>query len=122
MRRADEWSMDELIAQVGSVDRAAARKALMTWVDLGVLKEDGATWKLLERAEAGSAPSNVTASRSGTFLELNREIRVRNSDASYSSHHRRTPSGSYCSTAASRADESILEGERDSASFPRYDN
>lgn len=65
----DEWTMDELIAQVGSVDRAVARKALMTWVDLGVLKENETAWKLLERAEAGSA-SNVTASRSGTLLEI----------------------------------------------------
>lgn len=45
--------MDALIAQVGSsVDRTAALKALLTWVDLGVLKEQTEnTFKLLEVAE-----------------------------------------------------------------------
>ena len=32
--------MDELIEGVGDVDRTAALKALITWIDLGVLKED----------------------------------------------------------------------------------
>ncbi|KAK7019730.1 hypothetical protein VNI00_017969 [Paramarasmius palmivorus] len=46
------WTVDELIAGVGSVDRAAAIKALLTWVNKGVLKEDGEdTFKLLEIAE-----------------------------------------------------------------------
>jgi anaphase-promoting complex subunit 2 len=44
--------MDELIAGVGSVDRTAALKALVTWVDLGVLKEDTENkFRLLETAE-----------------------------------------------------------------------
>ncbi|KAJ3907968.1 hypothetical protein F5879DRAFT_939513 [Lentinula edodes] len=49
----DVWTMDALIAQVGSsVDRTAALKALLTWVDLGVLKEQTEnTFKLLEVAE-----------------------------------------------------------------------
>ncbi|PFH45921.1 hypothetical protein AMATHDRAFT_70905 [Amanita thiersii Skay4041] len=46
------WSMDELIEAVGSVDRSAALKALITWVDLEVLKEDAEdTFRLLEVSE-----------------------------------------------------------------------
>lgn len=46
------WTMDELVAGVGNVDRIAALKALTTWVDLGVLKEDTEnTFRLLEVAE-----------------------------------------------------------------------
>lgn len=44
--------MDELTSRVGSVDRPAALKALLTWVNLGVLKEDTEnTFRLLESAE-----------------------------------------------------------------------
>ncbi|KAF8625915.1 hypothetical protein AX17_006641 [Amanita inopinata Kibby_2008] len=50
------WSMDQLIEAVGSIDRSAALKALITWVDLGVLKEDVEdTFRLLEVAEEPSA-------------------------------------------------------------------
>jgi anaphase-promoting complex subunit 2 len=46
------WTLDELSSRVGSVDRTAALKALITWVDLGVLKEDiENNFRLLERAE-----------------------------------------------------------------------
>lgn len=49
------WTMDDLIADVGSVNRIAALKALLTWVDLGVLKEeDDHAFRLLERAEQRS--------------------------------------------------------------------
>ncbi|KAJ7736365.1 hypothetical protein DFH07DRAFT_986179 [Mycena maculata] len=40
LTNADVWTIDELIAGVGAVDRTAALKALITWIDLGVLKED----------------------------------------------------------------------------------
>jgi len=50
------WTVDELIAGVGSVGRSAALKALLTWIDLGVLKEDAeGTFRLLEIAEEPSA-------------------------------------------------------------------
>ncbi|KAF8627672.1 hypothetical protein AX15_004309 [Amanita polypyramis BW_CC] len=50
------WSIDELKEAVGSIDRSAAFKALITWVDLGVLKEDiEDTFRLLEVAEEHSA-------------------------------------------------------------------
>ncbi|KAJ7246180.1 ubiquitin-protein ligase [Mycena rebaudengoi] len=60
------WSMDELIAGVGAVDRTAALKALLTWVDLGVLKEDEENvFRLLEVTEeaapARSAPTAIEA-------------------------------------------------------------
>ncbi|KAF8723226.1 hypothetical protein AX14_009377 [Amanita brunnescens Koide BX004] len=49
------WSMVELIETVGHIDRGAALKALITWVDLGVLKEDTEdTFRLLEVAEETS--------------------------------------------------------------------
>ena len=48
--------MVELIEAVGNIDRSAALKALITWVDLGVLKEDTEdTFRLLEVAEEPSA-------------------------------------------------------------------
>jgi anaphase-promoting complex subunit 2 len=50
----DVWTLDELIAGVGSVTRSAAIRALSTWVDRGVLKEDPEnTFILLEREEVG---------------------------------------------------------------------
>ncbi|PPQ79767.1 hypothetical protein CVT25_003320 [Psilocybe cyanescens] len=49
------WILDDLISSVGSVDRSSAIKALSTWVDHGVLKEDPEnTFRLLERAEEPS--------------------------------------------------------------------
>ncbi|KII90894.1 hypothetical protein PLICRDRAFT_137424 [Plicaturopsis crispa FD-325 SS-3] len=46
------WTVSELVSRVGSVDNIAALKALSTWVDLGVLKEDSEdTFRLLEVAE-----------------------------------------------------------------------
>lgn len=48
----ETWTLDELVNAVGSVDKSAAIKALSTWIDHGVLKEDPEnTFNLLERAE-----------------------------------------------------------------------
>lgn len=53
------WTVEGLIAGVGSVGRSAALKALLTWVDLGVLKEDReGTFRLLEIAEERSATAS----------------------------------------------------------------
>ncbi|KAJ3503214.1 hypothetical protein NLJ89_g8534 [Agrocybe chaxingu] len=50
------WQLDELMKAVGSVARSAAVKALSTWVDHGVLKEDPEnTFILLEREEEGGS-------------------------------------------------------------------
>ncbi|KAI0045093.1 ubiquitin-protein ligase [Auriscalpium vulgare] len=56
----DSWSVEELISRVGAVERGVAVKALLTWVDLGVLKEEeGHTFRLLETADSsgGLRPS-----------------------------------------------------------------
>ena len=36
----DKWTLGEPIAALGDIDRSAAFKALMTWVNTSVLKED----------------------------------------------------------------------------------
>lgn len=65
------WSMDELITAVGSIDRAAALKALLTWVDLGVLKEDTEnTFRLLETAEEPSSGTRETTRAGTSFSPL----------------------------------------------------
>ena len=72
MTIVDTWTVDELVASVGSVDRSAAIKALTTWVDLGVLKDEGGNrYRLLEVAEDGSATSSG-APRPGTLRILGR--------------------------------------------------
>ncbi|KAF5336227.1 hypothetical protein D9758_014343 [Tetrapyrgos nigripes] len=56
-------TIDELINAVGSVDKSAAFKALLAWVDLGVLKEDEpGTFRLLEVAEE-AGPARDSSSR-----------------------------------------------------------
>ncbi|KAJ7839650.1 hypothetical protein B0H13DRAFT_1650100, partial [Mycena leptocephala] len=45
---------------VGAVDQTAALKALITWIDLGVLKEDEENrFRLLEVAEEAAPPSRI---------------------------------------------------------------
>ncbi|KAF9255181.1 ubiquitin-protein ligase [Marasmius fiardii PR-910] len=69
--RKNTWTIPELISSVGSVDRTAAVKALLTWVDLGVLKEDGEdTFRLLEVAEEGSSSGTREVSRAAHVPEL----------------------------------------------------
>ncbi|KAK1228790.1 hypothetical protein PQX77_008171 [Marasmius sp. AFHP31] len=64
------WTIEELVAGVGSVDRMAAVKALLTWVDLGVLKEDGDDkFRLLEVAEEKST-ARETSRAAPTAPEL----------------------------------------------------
>ena len=58
--------LDELSSRVGSVDRTAALKALVTWVDLGVLKEDTEnSFRLLEIAEQPTPGARVGSSKLG---------------------------------------------------------
>ena len=60
--------MEDLISSVGSIDRGAALKALSTWVDHGVLKEDPENmFILLETAEEGS---DVDMTREARVLGL----------------------------------------------------
>lgn len=61
--------MDALILRVGSVDKSSALKALATWVDLGVIKEDTEhSFRLLERAEAMAPGSKPPAAIEGKNL------------------------------------------------------
>lgn len=74
-RTADVYTVDELVVKVGSVDRSVALKALMTWVDMGVLREDGGNrFKLLEVAEGGTN-AKITSSRPGGLDTLYPNIR-----------------------------------------------
>ena len=60
------WTLDELALRVGSIDRSAAVKALMTWIDLGVLKEESEnTFKLLETVDDGTADPRAMAPKPG---------------------------------------------------------
>lgn len=62
--------MDELVSAVGTVDRPAALKALITWVDLGVIKEESEhTFKLLEIAEK-TGPGSKTVQRPSAVLVI----------------------------------------------------
>lgn len=109
--------MDELIAGVGSVDKAAALKALLTWVDLGVLKEDGeGTFRLLEVAEEPS-PADSSYTRAGQFLsgsEFEDITFIDFVNYSFLQHSGFGCAGSSscfeCAAAAGGADEGILEG------------
>jgi anaphase-promoting complex subunit 2 len=65
----DVWTMDELTSRVGPVDKGAALKALVTWVDLGVLKEDKEnTFTLLEIAEGSKPSAKDTLPRAGKII------------------------------------------------------
>jgi len=51
----DEWTVADLVAKVGSIERSNAVKALATWVELGVLKEDSPDhYRLLKMADEAS--------------------------------------------------------------------
>ncbi|KAI0632358.1 hypothetical protein C8Q77DRAFT_1125177 [Trametes polyzona] len=58
----DTWTVDELVAELKSVEKSAILKALITWVDLGVVKEEETDrYKLLEVAEAESSGQKAVA-------------------------------------------------------------
>ena len=64
----DVWSLDGLIPRVGSVDRSSALKALVTWVDLGVLKENSEnSFQLLEVAEEATPGTQAVTLRPGAI-------------------------------------------------------
>jgi len=66
--------VNDLIARVGTIERSAALKALLAWVDRGVLQEtedvDVQRFRLLERApeDAGAAPVGMSTAGSRTAL------------------------------------------------------
>ncbi|TFK52323.1 ubiquitin-protein ligase [Heliocybe sulcata] len=67
----DRWSVDELIAQMGRIDRPSVSKGLLVLVDLGILKEEETdNYRLLEIAEEPSSePGAVPASRSAISMD-----------------------------------------------------
>lgn len=71
----DVWTLNDLVTRVGIVERSAALKALLAWVDRGVLREDTEdvdiqSFRLLERVpeDAGDAPVGMTTAGSRTAL------------------------------------------------------
>lgn len=65
----DVWTVDELVLRSGSVNRNAAVKALATWVDMHVLKEDSeGVFRLLSVTEGptpGSRPQALKPAEAG---------------------------------------------------------
>lgn len=64
---SDVWTVSDLIERVGPLERSAALKALLAWVDRGVLREesddgDVQRFRLLESAptDASSVPAGMT--------------------------------------------------------------
>ena len=64
---SEVWTVSDLVERVGSIERPAALKALLAWVDRGVLREenDGADmqrFRLLESTptDAGAVPVGMT--------------------------------------------------------------
>lgn len=58
----DVWTVDDLIAALGSIDRSAAIRALSTWVELGVLKEDSKDQYRLLKSQAETDASIIPRS------------------------------------------------------------
>lgn len=63
----DEWTVQELVATIGSVERPAVVKSLATWVEHGVLKEDSPSiFQLLNVAETDMS-SRTAQKQPGTL-------------------------------------------------------
>lgn len=67
----DVWTVDELVLRSGSVNRNAAVKALATWVDMHVLKEDSeGVFRLLSVTEGPTPGSRPQAPKPAEAGEL----------------------------------------------------
>jgi len=71
----DVWTVSDLIERVGPLERSAALKALLAWVDRGVLREesngaDVQRFRLLERTptDASAVPVGMTTAGSRAVL------------------------------------------------------
>ncbi|KAF9220918.1 hypothetical protein BS17DRAFT_713130 [Gyrodon lividus] len=63
------WTVDELVSRVGTVSRSAALKALATWVDMHVLKEDSENvFRLLSLAEEPTPGTKTSAPKPGMLF------------------------------------------------------
>lgn len=72
---SEVWTVNDLIERVGPIERPAALKALLAWVDRGVLREendgtDMQRFRLLESAptDAGAVPVGMTTAGSRVAL------------------------------------------------------
>lgn len=67
----DVWTVDELVLRSGSINRNAAVKALGTWVDMHILKEDSeGVFRLLSVAESPTPGSRPQAPKPAEAGEL----------------------------------------------------
>jgi anaphase-promoting complex subunit 2 len=59
------WTVEELVEEIGSIERPALVKAVATWVELSVIKEESPnTFVLLNVAEKG-VPSKPAQKQPG---------------------------------------------------------
>lgn len=73
----DEWTIQELVATIGSIERPTAVKALATWAELGVIKEDSPSiFRLLNIAEEEEMPSRPAQRQPGLFIRRLNQIAV----------------------------------------------
>ena len=109
MLAIDQWSVDELSQKLnGSMDRTTIVKALATWIDLGVLKDEGSdSYRLLNTAEEGSR----SAARPGMAAKPSMTYLYHINQPSPSSNGRRRRTTSFVRTRTrSSSDASFLEG------------
>ena len=71
----DVWTVSDLIERVGPLERSAALKALLAWVDRGVLREesngvDVQRFRLLEHAPTGAGAAPVGMATAGSRAAL----------------------------------------------------
>ena len=75
---SEVWTVNDLIERVGPIERPAALKALLAWVDRGVLREenDGADvqrFRLLESAQADAGALPVGMATAGSRVAVAEE-------------------------------------------------
>ena len=67
----EQWNVQELMTAIGQVERPAVVKALATWVDLGVTKEDSPNnFRLLKVAEESNGITASHSKQSGMYLSI----------------------------------------------------
>ena len=67
---ADEWTVSDIVVKVGLIERSQAVKALTTWVELGVLKEDSPDhYRLLKTAQEATATTKAAAKQPAAAVE-----------------------------------------------------
>lgn len=104
----DVWTVDELVLRSGSVNRNAAVKALATWVDMHVLKEDSeGVFRLLSVTEGPTPGSRPQAPKPGSFIFRRSMFLIL---ILINSRSRGVTPSNERAAAAGRTNENILEG------------